>query len=108
MEFSVASISHVVNNSKSFAWAPQLINLLKVTWDLRIPLKIKVFSWRFFIERIPSKDQLLKRVVINFTNPDCIFCGNHLENSYLFFHCQMAEEIWNHIFVWLGISEDIN
>ncbi|XP_058774257.1 uncharacterized protein LOC131648523 [Vicia villosa] len=108
-EFSVASISNIVSVSKSFAWAPYLFNLLKVMWELKIPPKLKVFAWRFFIERLPSKDQLMKRGVNTFTNTDCVFCGNHPENfSHLFFNCQVVKEIWKHIYGWLGIMVELN
>ncbi|XP_058741853.1 uncharacterized protein LOC131614257 [Vicia villosa] len=71
--FSVGSISNIVKDYKSFAWATNIINLLKVMWDLRIPPKLKVFAWRFFVERIPSKDLLLKKGVSSLDNMDCFF-----------------------------------
>ncbi|XP_058762860.1 uncharacterized protein LOC131636242 [Vicia villosa] len=108
-EFTVASISFVVNNSKSVVWDSLLIKWLKAMWDLKLPPKIKLFAWRFFIDRLPTKDQLLKRGVSNVSNPICDFCGNLLESSsHLFFLYQEVKEIWNHIFVWLGIPEKIN
>ncbi|XP_058741616.1 uncharacterized protein LOC131614002 [Vicia villosa] len=108
-EFSVACISNIVSVSKSFAWAPNVIKLLKVMWNLIIPPKMKVFAQRFLVERIPSKDLLLKRAMANLNIMDCVFCGTHTENlSHLFFNCQVVKEIWKSMYGWLGILEDIN
>ncbi|XP_058733418.1 uncharacterized protein LOC131605034 [Vicia villosa] len=108
-DFTVASITHVIDSAKSFAWDYHLINSLKVMWELNLPPKIKVFAWRFFIDRLPTIDQLLKRGVANVSSPDCVMCGSSFESSsHLFFTCQEAKIIWKHVFIWLGISEAIN
>ncbi|XP_058741959.1 uncharacterized protein LOC131614382 [Vicia villosa] len=108
-EFTVANISSAVNNSKPFGWDSILIRWLKAMWDLNLPPKIKLFALRFLIDRLPTKDELLKRGLSSISNPNCDFCGNVLEStSHLFFLCQEAREIWNHIFGWLGIKEEIN
>ncbi|XP_058776306.1 uncharacterized protein LOC131650619 [Vicia villosa] len=107
-DFTVAGISWIINESKSVAWELHVIRSLKVMWSIPLPPKIKMFSWRFFVERLPSKDLLLLRGVSNLANPDCEFCGDHVETSFhLFFHCHMAKEIWKHMFEWLDISEAI-
>ncbi|XP_058762738.1 uncharacterized protein LOC131636104 [Vicia villosa] len=108
-EFSVRSVSNIVNGFKSFVWPSHLINLLKVMWELKIPPKIKVFTWRFFIGKIPSIDELLKRGVSSIINKDCVFCGNHPEViSHLFFNCHVVKEIWNQMYGWVGIKEVLN
>ncbi|XP_058759056.1 uncharacterized protein LOC131632298 [Vicia villosa] len=108
-DFTVASITHVIDSAKYFAWDYHLINPLKVMWELKLPPKIKVFAWRFFIDRLPTRDQLLKRGVANVSSLDCVMCGSSFESSsYLFFTCQEAKIIWKHVFIWLGISEAIN
>ncbi|XP_058734139.1 uncharacterized protein LOC131605852 [Vicia villosa] len=78
-------------------------------WDLKLPPKIKVFAWRFFIDRLPTRDQLLKRGVALVSCPNCVLCGSSLESSsHLFFNCQEVKAVWNHVFFWLGIPEEIN
>ncbi|XP_058726784.1 uncharacterized protein LOC131598175 [Vicia villosa] len=92
-EFSVASITTAIDSDKVFAWDYNLFNSLKVLWDLKLPPKIKVFAWRFFIDRLP----------------DCVMCGSFLESSsHLFFICQEAKTIWKYLFSWLGIPEMLN
>ncbi|XP_058768559.1 uncharacterized protein LOC131642300 [Vicia villosa] len=108
-DFTVASITHAIDSAKSFAWDYHLINSLKVMWDLKLLPKIKVFAWRFFIDRLPTREQLLKRGVDNVSSPDCVMCRSSFESSsHLFFTCQEAKIIWKHVFIWLGISEAIN
>ncbi|XP_058725811.1 uncharacterized protein LOC131597115 [Vicia villosa] len=108
-EFSVSSILDIVNDSKSFVWPNQLSSLLKVMWELKIPPKMHIFAWRFFIEKIPSKDELLNRGVTCILNSDCVFCGNHPEVfSHLFFNCHVVKEIWTQMYGWLGIEEVLN
>ncbi|XP_058733456.1 uncharacterized protein LOC131605076 [Vicia villosa] len=108
-DFTVASISHAVDNAKPLAWDSIVINSLKVVWDLKLPPKIKVFAWRFFIDRLPTRDQLLKRGVANVSCPNCVLCGSCLESSsHLFFNCQVVKVIWKHVFLWLGIPNDFN
>ncbi|XP_058742394.1 uncharacterized protein LOC131614872 [Vicia villosa] len=107
--FTVASITFAIDSAKSIAWDYQLINSLKVMWELNLPPKIKVFAWRFFTDRLPTRDQLLKRGVANVLCPNCVLCGSSLESSsHLFFNCQEVKAIWKHVFNWLGISEEIN
>ncbi|XP_058784776.1 uncharacterized protein LOC131659628 [Vicia villosa] len=106
--FTVAGISRIIHNSKSFAWDLHVIHSLKVLWSIPLPPKIKLFSWRFFVEHFPSKDLLLLRGVTILSNPDCDFCGVHVETSFhLFFYCHRAKEIWKHMCAWLGIPEAI-
>ena len=34
-------------------------------WHKDVPLKVVVFAWRLFRDRLPTKDNLLRRGVIN-------------------------------------------
>ncbi|XP_058724451.1 uncharacterized protein LOC131595932 [Vicia villosa] len=107
--FTVASISSMIDSAKSFAWDNQVTNSLKVLWDLKLPPKIKVFGWRFFIDRLPTRDQLLKRGIALASGPNCVLCDSSFESSsHLFFNCHMVKGVWNHVFIWLGIAEEIN
>ncbi|XP_058721842.1 uncharacterized protein LOC131593378 [Vicia villosa] len=105
--FSVSSLAHAVDNAKPLAWDPKVIDSLKVLWDLKLPPKIKIFAWKVFIDRIPTRDQLLNRGVVNVTCPDCVMCGSCLESSsHLFFNCQEVKGIWKHVFLWLGTPNE--
>ncbi|XP_058759067.1 uncharacterized protein LOC131632311 [Vicia villosa] len=79
-----------------------------VMWNLKLPPKIKVFTWRLFIDRLPTRDNLLKRGVTSVVCPNCVMCGSSLESSsHLFFFCQEVKAVWNYVFTWLDIAEEI-
>src|SRR4051812_40785249 len=55
----------------SFSFVPfGLANIndkaFSLIWKMKVPLKIKAFGWRCFIEKIPTKDSLVHRGI--FTN----------------------------------------
>lgn len=53
------------------------------TWgrNMEVPYKIKAFGWRFFVNRLLTKD-LLRNRGINFSlsNSKCTFCDYYLED----------------------------
>ncbi|XP_058726366.1 uncharacterized protein LOC131597705 [Vicia villosa] len=101
--FSVSSVSHLVSNAKELAWPITTTKLLEVIWKINIPEKIKIFAWRFFINRLPLKDLLVNRGVSIRSSVDCVFCSNHPETlEHIFFHCQATKAVWVKIYMWLG------
>ncbi|XP_058754726.1 uncharacterized protein LOC131627883 [Vicia villosa] len=82
------------------------MDMIKVLWQMTVPLKFKIFAWRLLISRLPSKDLLLRRgVVIDANNACCEFCRLHPENlNHLFFDCNVANLMWCRIFLWLGVD----
>ncbi|XP_058746285.1 uncharacterized protein LOC131619176 [Vicia villosa] len=94
----------MLSRAKDSAWQPPTVGMLNVMWKLSIPPKIPIFSWRLFTARLPLKDFLLSRGVVNITsNPLCVFCGNHPETLiHLFFLCHVSKTMWSRVFLWLG------
>lgn len=44
----------------------------KMLWNSKVPHKIMSFSWQLFLDRIPTKDTLLKRgVLVNLEDIKC-------------------------------------
>jgi hypothetical protein len=75
-------------------------------WDSPAPPKVIVFSWQLFYERLPTKDNLLLRGVLNQNSGDgnCVWCGALPESTkHLFIHCDWAILVWYEIFKWLGV-----
>ncbi|XP_058733344.1 uncharacterized protein LOC131604950 [Vicia villosa] len=57
-------------------------------WNRFIPLKVAVLVWRLFQNKIASKDNLVKRGVLNQTQSDCPYGCAVTENaSHIFFEC---------------------
>ncbi|XP_058746451.1 uncharacterized protein LOC131619364 [Vicia villosa] len=107
--FSVASVSHLVSNTKDLAWPINTINLLVVIWKAIILKKVKIFSWRFFINRLPLEDLLANRGVPNLNSLDCLFCSHQPETlEHLFFQCQVTKVVWDKIYAWLGNDFELN
>ncbi|XP_058740907.1 uncharacterized protein LOC131613238 [Vicia villosa] len=102
-DFKVSSVSLLVSNAKELAWSLPIINMLDIIWKITIPAKIKIFTWRFFINRLPLKVQLANRGVSNLTSIDCIFCSTHPESlDHLFYQCHVTKAVWKRIYTWLG------
>jgi len=74
-------------------------------WIKDILLKVGLFAWRLFRDRLPTKDNLLKRGVIPNDSRLCVAgCGFEENSSHLFLHCNFFGTAWHHIFRWLGIT----
>ncbi|XP_058755548.1 uncharacterized protein LOC131628736 [Vicia villosa] len=76
---------------------------LEMMWKMEVPFKIKAFAWRFFVNRLPTKDLLVYRG-INFptSNLNCVFCNMHLEDKdHMFFKCDVIKVVWKEIDMWV-------
>ncbi|XP_058732811.1 uncharacterized protein LOC131604383 [Vicia villosa] len=69
-----------------------------------VPPRIKVFTWRFIIDRLPTKYLLIMRGFDNISqSPLCEFCRNYTESiNHMFYLCNVSKVLWERIFVWLG------
>ncbi|XP_058726814.1 uncharacterized protein LOC131598205 [Vicia villosa] len=73
-------------------------------WNRFIPLKVAVLVWRLFQNKIASKDNLVKRGVLNQTQSDCPFRCAVTENaSHIFFECSFPMQVWASVLRWLNI-----
>jgi len=69
------------------------------------PLKVVLFAWRMFRERLPTKDNLLHRGVITFDYRLCLAGCNSVETTiHLFLHCPTFGSVWQYLLRWLGFS----
>ena len=64
----------------------------KKIWQMKIPLKIKVFTWYLRRGVILTKDNLVKRNWHGSTK--CMFCPQDETIKHLFFECSFARSIW--------------
>ena len=73
-------------------------------WHKDVPLKVVLFAWRLFHDRLPTKDILFRRQVINFDAQACVGESGEMEtSSHLLLHCDMFGSGWYFILRWLGI-----
>ena len=69
-------------------------NIYKKIWKLKIPPRASVFCWRLLKNRLPTKDNLLRRN-INIQDQNCPLCGNAQEDvGHLFFNCNLTKGLW--------------
>jgi hypothetical protein len=74
-------------------------------WNKHVPLKVVLFAWHLFRDRLPTKDNLLRRGVIPFDSRLCIAGCNSVETStHLFLHCATFGSVWQILLRWLGVS----
>jgi hypothetical protein len=69
-------------------------------WESPTPSKIVVFSWQLFHNRLPTKDNLYRRGVIELeAGANCVWCLSNPETAkHLFVHCNFAHRVWYEIF----------
>jgi len=72
---------------------------------LSIPLKINIFAWKLFLNRVPIKDNLVRRHIIALTDHKISAGCGLLENKYnLFVICYFYGRLWSLVSCWLGFS----
>ncbi|GAU10824.1 hypothetical protein TSUD_425310, partial [Trifolium subterraneum] len=68
--------------------AEPMLNSTELVWNKVVPVKVSVFAWRFMENRIPTRDNLFKRGILNFDAQHCVLgCGFNETLSHLFFTC---------------------
>jgi hypothetical protein len=82
---------------------PTLQFVFKNLWKCGAPFKISAFSWQLILDRIQTKDNLVKRHIIGEQQGMCVLCGVAPESAtHLFLHCRVAVKVWYDIIRWLG------
>ncbi|XP_014626117.1 uncharacterized protein [Glycine max] len=77
-------------------------NVLKSMWKLKIPPKVSAFSWRFFKNRLPTRDNLRKRQV-TMSSYSCPLCDHEEESIYhLMFNCEKTRSLWWETMRWVN------
>lgn len=93
-DFSVSLVRKLLRPSDNNA------NSVIFPWNKVLPAKINIFGWRMLLNRLPTKDALIRRG-INVDNPGCIFCGSSGESmDHILTGCGFTNELWNAIEIW--------
>jgi len=70
-------------------------------WNIKIPPRALVFAWRLLWDRLPTKDNLIRRHV-TIENDLCPFCQSKAESaSHLFFLCHKVMPLWWEFSSWV-------
>lgn len=77
-----------------------VIKPCKWLWKSKCTMKIKVFSWLLFFDRLNTKDLLVRRKWRS-TDEDnlCVMCfgRNYEDMMHLFFSCNFSIRVWNYL-----------
>ena len=75
--------------------------IFKTIWKLKIPPRAVVFCWRLIKNRLPTRDNLLRRNV-GIQEVDCPLCGCVQEDvGHLFFNCKIIKGLWWESMRWI-------
>ena len=73
-------------------------------WEIKIPPAALSFAWRLLWDRLPSKENLIRRQIL-LQNDLCPFCQSQVESaSHLFFTCHKVMPLWWEFNSW--VKED--
>ncbi|GJV32869.1 protein kinase, ATP binding site-containing protein [Tanacetum coccineum] len=73
-------------------------------WIKSIPIKVNVFAWKLYLDRLPSRSNLSRRNV-SLLSLACPICDHVLEDSsHLFFGCSVAKDIQKLICRWWNLD----
>jgi len=69
-------------------------NIYKTIWNLNIPPRAVIFSWRLLKDRLPTRYNLLRRNV-SISDQVCPLCGYYQEEAgHLFFNSKLTSGLW--------------
>ncbi|GJR94426.1 RNA-directed DNA polymerase, eukaryota [Tanacetum coccineum] len=73
-------------------------------WIKSIPIKVNVFAWKLFFDRLPTRSNLARRNV-NVPSLECPLCSHATEDSsHLFFGCSVAKDVLKLICRWWDLD----
>lgn len=91
-KFTTKSIYRLIKNSG------EVDTRMTELWQTKIPLKVKIFLWMLWHDRILTGDQF--KIRKGKGSEKCKYCGKLETRNYLFFNCTTAQIIW----VWVRVS----
>ncbi|XP_058761871.1 uncharacterized protein LOC131635274 [Vicia villosa] len=72
-------------------------------WNKLVPHKVSVLIWRIWQNKIPSRENLVKRGILPQSQVLCPYGCSCEENiAHIFFECPAAIVVWNEVYRWLG------
>nr|GEY67677.1 RNA-directed DNA polymerase, eukaryota [Tanacetum cinerariifolium] len=73
-------------------------------WFKSVPIKINIFAWKLFLDRLPTRVNLFNRKVV-VSSTSCPLCDTSAEDaSHLFFGCVLAKQVLKLVFRWWNLD----
>ncbi|GKF00703.1 RNA-directed DNA polymerase, eukaryota, reverse transcriptase zinc-binding domain protein [Tanacetum coccineum] len=105
-KFTVKSLSFAIQKKLLLSGISEVDQLF--SWNSWVPRKVNICAWRVFLDRIPTRANLVRRG-IHVENPCCVFCEEHMESTnHCFFSCPVIKPIWIKIWSWWNASGSFN
>lgn len=80
-------------------------DLYDAAWLKHVALKVSLFVWRHLRNRLLTKDNLLRRRVIQHDDTFCVGgCGCLETSMHLLFQCDIFRGLWCHVYQWLSVT----
>lgn len=95
----------------SVVWRPNLDGVFSAhLWKTKAPSKILFISWRFILDKLATKDQLVKRgILVEGNESKCVFCLTEDETLWhLFSSCVVFKGIWRRVYGWSDIGTTLS
>ncbi|KAK1607529.1 hypothetical protein QYE76_031202 [Lolium multiflorum] len=73
-----------------------------IVWEIKVPLKVRIFLWQLSKRRLPSNDNIRRRK--GPSNGTCALCLEVEDNNHIFFRCPLARFMWSAVRDLLGCS----
>ncbi|GJV46771.1 RNA-directed DNA polymerase, eukaryota, reverse transcriptase zinc-binding domain protein [Tanacetum coccineum] len=103
--FSVSSLSSLIQKKMLVT----VVDSPKSVWNSWVPRKVNVCAWRVAMDRLPTRENLLRRGLINLDSSSCLFCGSDVESKeHCFLSCPKIKIIWLKIWSWWKVSPLFN
>jgi len=82
--------------------APLEWGLFDDVWHKQALLKVSIFAWRLLCNRLPTKDNLVRRQILHHEDNMCVTgCGSIETTDHLFFTCDIFTGLWFLVLQWL-------
>lgn len=70
-----------------------VLDIARGLWKAGLPLKIKIFLWQMFQNRLPTADNVAKRN--GPSDGSCVVCGTLEDANHALFRCHLARFAWS-------------
>jgi hypothetical protein len=79
-------------------------DLVDDVWLNHVPSKVSLMAWRLLRNRLPTRDNLIRRRVLHLDASTCVRgCGESETTLHLFLLCDFSNGLWMEVRHWLGI-----
>ena len=84
--------------------APPERGLFDDVWHKQVSSKVSIFAWRLLRNRLPTKDNLVRRQILHHDDTVCVtVCGSIETADHLFFTCDIFSRVWFLVLHWLHL-----